>query len=88
MALVNLAFVPAFVLALAALLQGQPAGLALRLALLLPAAGALLTLAMAAVAAVVWVRRVGALGTRLQFTALAAAGAAYALALSVWNLGL
>lgn len=88
MALVNLAFVPAFVLALAALLQGRPAGLALRLALLLPAAGALLTLAMAAVAAVVWVRREGALGTRLQFTTLAAAGAAYALALSVWNLGL
>ena len=48
----------------------------------------MMTLAMAAVAAVVWVRREGALGTRLQFTALAAAGAAYALALSVWNLGL
>lgn len=88
MALVNLVFLPAFVTAVGALLGGQAAGAALHLVLLLPAVGALLTLALAGLTALSWVRGEGALSTRVQWAALAAAGAAYALALAVWNLEL
>ncbi len=86
MPLLNIAFVVGLAALLPSLIRGTGSETLLRLVLLLPMIALTLTLVLAGTTAVEWLRGTGTLALRIEHTLLFAAGALFAVVLSIWNL--